>query len=499
MRGIVDAVPCATGTGLRYRGVSRRVASALLAAAAATLAAAAPALAAKPAVSGFEASPVPVEGGQPATITASVTGGSSCTLSSNKPVAGLPATFPCEGEPARVEQSVTFPNSTKGKDAPYKLELAVSGPEGDTKAKLAVTVAPMLLRATQVSAGAEHTCALLADGHPVCWGTSTSYQLGFPGGKVHLPVEVPGVSDATRISAGSFDACATISGGTAECWGYGANGAIGSGSHERYDRPSSVSGMTEAVEVSAGLEHTCATLYDGHVDCWGLDFRGQPVEDDELFQWTPVEVPGPSDAVQVALGQFHACALLATGHVDCWGSDSRGQIGNGEEGEEVGVYPPVEVVGLGDATAVAAGGELSCALLTTGHVDCWGWGLDGELGDGGTADSDVPVEVAGIEDATAISAGSAAHACAVLAGGHVDCWGSGEDGQLGDGSTENSDTPVQVTGIDSATAVTNGGDESTCALLAGGEVDCWGNNAYAQLGVAGKVKTSSVPLPVLAP
>ncbi|HTY96459.1 MAG TPA: hypothetical protein VMB91_05420 [Solirubrobacteraceae bacterium] len=192
----------------------------------------------------------------------------------------------------------------------------------------------------------------------------------------------------------------------------------------------------------------------------------------------------------VAAGGRHTCALLSSGHIDCWGDNTYGQLG-------VGKLPhlsdtPLEVKGISNAIQVTATERQTCALLSTGHIDCWGENDFGELGDGTQTASAAPVEVAGITDATQVTNGPD-HACAVLSGGHVDCWG-GNGGQLGIGTSEGpetcvvkavegpcSKTPVEVPGITDAIGVAAGA-EHTCVLLATGQVDCWGRNGYGQLG-----------------
>ena len=100
----------------------------------------------------------------------------------------------------------------------------------------------------------------------------------------------------------------------------------------------------------------------------------------------------------------------------------------------------------GTGTAVAAGYYYTCALLSTGHIDCWGYNSSGQLGNGTVFESDIAVEVSGITDATQVTAGEH-HTCALLSTGHVGCWDYNYYGQLGDGATTESATPVEVSGI----------------------------------------------------
>ena len=130
---------------------------------------------------------------------------------------------------------------------------------------------------------------------------------------------------------------------------------------------------------------------------------------------------------------------------------------------------------------IAVGSSHSCALLDDGGVACWGDNNYGQLGDGSSSQfSLTPVEVSGISDAVYIGAGYGS-SCAVLAGGSVRCWGANGHGQLGNGTTTYSREPVDVSGISNAVAVTVG-NAHACAQLADGTGRCWGRNNYGQLG-----------------
>jgi alpha-tubulin suppressor-like RCC1 family protein len=344
---------------------------------------------------------------------------------------------------------------------------------------------------TAVAAGYTHTCAVLSTGHVECWGQGP---LGNgSNGSSYTPVEVSGITDATQVSAGYGDACALLSTGHVECWGDGQYGELGNGSTTTAYTPVEVSGIADATQVTTGQFDTCALLSTGHVECWGINGEGELGNGKTTESDTPVEVSGITDATEVSTGYDHTCALLSTGHVDCWGFNNWGQLGNGQHGTEA--LTPVEVSGITDATEVTAGyydelnGNYTCALLSTGHVECWGYNIYGELGNGTTTYSDTPVEVSGITDATQVSAG-AGQTCALLSTGHIDCWGPNGLGQLGDGGTTTySDTPVEVSGITDATQVA-AGYLHTCALLSTGDIECWGFNGYGQLG-NGRTGTTS--------
>jgi alpha-tubulin suppressor-like RCC1 family protein/uncharacterized membrane protein YgcG len=204
----------------------------------------------------------------------------------------------------------------------------------------------------------------------------------------------------------------------------------------------------------------------------------------------PITIGAPGRPT-IAVGQFHTCAIADTDHVYCWGDDNTGQLGDGAIGGHSTM--PIAVQGISDATSVAVGNELTtndayeagnaCALLTTGHVKCWGYMRNG-LGDGHTTTAAGPIEVSGVSNAVAIALSDGRdggentsyddHACAVLSTGSVECWGANSYGQLGNGTTAPSSTPVPAIGVTEAVGVAVG-QRFTCVLLAAGTVSCWGN------------------------
>lgn len=234
------------------------------------------------------------------------------------------------------------------------------------------------------------------------------------------------------------------------------------------------------LQVALGSQHTCARRPEGTVRCWGDDQQGQTGGGTLAtagYVTSPQDVKGISDAVDIAAGYQHTCVAHKSGKVSCWGFNSDGQLGNGETGNRKPA--PVEVSGLTNASAVAAGGNFSCAVRgASGAVVCWGANGSGQLGKGGGSDSSTPVAVSTLSDVVSLSAGER-HACAATNAGTVYCWGDGAMNQLG--REGGSATPVLVENVTEAVQVAAGKDW-TCAVTKSGTVMCWGANELGELG-----------------
>jgi len=347
--------------------------------------------------------------------------------------------------------------------------------------------------------GTHHSCVLISGGAQ-CWGQGFNGQLG-NGLMVSstTPVAVSGAPPLTAIAAGDYHTCGLTQRGGVQCWGLNLLGQLGDGTLEDRGNPDFVIGLDQGVvQLEAQHLRTCARFGDGEVQCWGANLYGDLAEDAVGLEVTePVTVTGlPGPATEIATGGHHTCAISGD-DVYCWGLNLFGQLGT-EASELCGPFvcstTPLLAVADSNAVAIAGGAHHTCILTSGGGVQCWGRGELGQLGNGMSVDSDEPVDVVVLDSGVTAIAAAYDHTCAALEGGGLRCWGANDFGQLGDGTTEASDVPVDVVGIEDEVAAVALGAVHTCAVLETSETRCWGNNIAGQLGYEGA--DSAVPLAV---
>lgn len=284
-----------------------------------------------------------------------------------------------------------------------------------------------------------------------------------------------------------------VSGVTGLAWGFNGDGQLGNGSTTSSANPvaPTSSGINGRVftQVSAGDDITCAVANDESVWCWGNGASGALGNGSSADSSTPVQVVGVggsgtlSGISAVEAGNTAACALATTGSVYCWGYGGDGQLGNGGVTDSPS---PVAVSGLTNVTAISAGRAM-CAVKADGSLWCWGFNADGQVGDGTTTNQTTPVQVVGVGGAghltgvTAVGAGPL-NTCAV-ASGALYCWGTKGGGVLGDGSRESGAqaTPVAVSVLTSGVTSVDVGQSNACAIRSGAAY-CWGLNSVGQVG-----------------
>jgi len=337
--------------------------------------------------------------------------------------------------------------------------------------------------AKSLSAGNSHTCAILDDESVKCWGLNTYGQLGLGdaqnrGDAVNemgnnLPkIDLGLGKTAKAISAGTDHTCAILNDDTLKCWGYNVDGQLGYGNDTTLLAPSGATvqfAVGRSVrQVSAGIAHTCVILDDNTVHCWGNNGDGQLGMEhaDSLDAPTvnAINLGTGRTAVQISSRGNHSCVVLDDGNAKCWGDNFKGQLGQNDEKSgmaTIGKYTnqmgdyltPIEL-GAGRTAAVIGTSNLAeyggqrfghtCLILDDASVKCWGTNTFFQLGTGIINTTSIGDAVGEMGTLAAIQLGSgltvanvslgAAHTCAVLGGYTIKCWGWGALGQLGNES-----------------------------------------------------------------
>lgn len=353
-----------------------------------------------------------------------------------------------------------------------------------------------------LAVGGHHACRLLDAGELRCWGRADAGQLGIdstPFSATASPVSVDGVS-FTSVVAGGLHTCALAEDGRAWCWGQNGSGQAGVPISENQDcgepvhgwrcvpSPRLVATDQRFTSLVAGGSNTCGFNQAGLIYCWGANGSGQigaaAIDDCDgsRCSWSPVALAGPAFRVLALGASAHVCGLTADGKAYCWGSNDAGQLGIGEVG---GMHSLAETVSGGHRfTAIAVGGEHTCALDADGKPWCWGRDIL-PPGDGGVSQSLIPVAIEGSPSFTDLITGTWA-ACGRTSAGAVWCWGINAYGEMGvtpAGLNVRYDTPTEMAGHPEW-EVLRGEAASFCGLDRGGATWCWGYGVFGELGPA---------------
>jgi alpha-tubulin suppressor-like RCC1 family protein len=354
----------------------------------------------------------------------------------------------------------------------------------------------------------------------LAWGGNASGQLGdgtTTARQAPVAVDMDGVLAGKvplRLAGGNSHALLASSDGTLASWGSNADGQLGSSASPAnlpvlVDRRG-VLAVPWPVTVTAGDSHSLALCSDGTLVAWGLN-SGYQLGNNNLYRSTMPLVVNRVGAltgktpVAVAAGSDHNIVLCSDGTLVGWGTNGSGQLGNGANTDS---FQPVAINRSGvlsgkTITAIAAGSNFSLVLCSDGTLATWGRGDTGALGNGGISSSNVPVLVnrSGVlsgKTVTAIACGGF-HAMALCSDGTLASWGSNISGQLGNGSSTQSNVPVLVnrSGALSGKTVVGlaAGSDHSLVWCSDGSMAGWGYNFNGQLG-NNSATSSSTPVRV---
>ncbi|MFM7718251.1 MAG: InlB B-repeat-containing protein [Actinomycetota bacterium] len=408
---------------------------------------------------------------------------------------------------------------------------------------------------TRIATGLSHACALTYDGLAYCWGSDVNGQLGNGGTTVSnqstpVAVTMPAGRTFTRIAGGGSHTCALADNGAIYCWGADASGQLGDGgANTDQIAPVLVSGALAFTSIAAGFGHTCGTT-STTAYCWGSDANGQLGDDASLAaKAVPTAVAGGLTLASISAGRSHTCGLTASGAAWCWGESQYGRLGTGTEpAAATSVATPVVVAvpaGVSAFSAITAANLQTCAIAVDGFADgldtagpwCWGYDVNGQLGNSTTltANQPSPSKVGadlilskvgfgfstatvtsspvGIDCGTACASarmtvpfGTASNTLAVTLTSDtaVSSWtGCATSTSTTCLLTISSSQPVSATYAGTFPPITPlkvaAGEVHACAVNASGTGGCWGSDGNGRLGDGGantdQVITSAVAMP----
>lgn len=342
-----------------------------------------------------------------------------------------------------------------------------------------------------VSLGGAHKLVAMSDGSLKANGGNRAGQLGLSfvnTSSKSTATTVSGFSNVIKVAAGYEHSCVLLQNGTVKCFGANSQMQLGGGQRSSYLTPVSLAlQISNVLAIATSSFHSCFLKTDGTAACAGWNQAYQLGSNALTSSIVPVAVSGLSNANSISAGgNIHTCATLSDGTAKCWGYGASGQIGDGTLNSR-NLATPVSLGATPPTTSkIATGNAHSCTALSNYTVKCWGLGSSGQLGNGGTSSSSSPVVVSVIDGSSAalkamdIVTGYA-HSCALISDGTIKCWGLNNYGQIGIGNTTNQNTPVTVSGISTAIKIT-AGNYHTCAVLSNGNVQCWGQNSTGQIG-----------------
>lgn len=353
---------------------------------------------------------------------------------------------------------------------------------------------------TQLSNSGRSTCVVTPDGTGLCWGSNYNRYLfaDISNNTVTTPTKVslPNNEKIQSISAGhAYSNCALAESGRAYCWGEHHLG--------NYFTPTSRTPVLvefpndmRVTEVQSGATLGCATSVADELWCWGDIATLGTAETEPTRVPIKVSMPDGGTITSFNVGITNTCVVTSYENAYCWGDNASGEMGLGYVSRDAFRLPTrLTLPGGAVIASFSLGLHRTCALDTNGGGWCWGDNYEGSFGNNSYTDSPTPqkILVPSNEPLAALSTGWY-HTCALTTTGTPWCWGSGDWGRLGTGTTLGGKTfrqPLLPAGIHLTTIAA--GLSTTCALDTSANAWCWGGGTTGMNG-SGSLATNLFPV-----
>jgi alpha-tubulin suppressor-like RCC1 family protein len=302
---------------------------------------------------------------------------------------------------------------------------------------------------SQVAAGDSHSLAVKANGTLWAWGNGQNGKLGNNStASAYSPTQIGALTNWSQVSGGHQFSAAVKTNGTLWTWGEGNRGVLGNngGFYSARSSPAQVGALTNWAQVSAGYRHMAAVKTDGTLWSWGYNQRGELGDGTAIARSSPVQVGALTNWAQVSAGTSITAAVKTARTLWTWGYATYGALGNNTGSGAFNASSPTQVGSLTNWAQVSAGRSRHMAVKTDGTL--WGSGRNsfGYLGDGTTINRSSPVQIGSLTNwyHVNINSSGSSHTAAIKTDGTIWTWGINSTGQLGDNTTANKSSPIQV-------------------------------------------------------
>ena len=303
------------------------------------------------------------------------------------------------------------------------------------------------------------------------------------------PVQIGALINWAKVSVGEAHTASIKTDGTLWTWGSNGAGSLGDGTTITKSSPVQVGALTNWYQVSAGGNNVVSVKTDGTLWAWGDNYRGQIGDNTTVAKSSPVQVGALTNWAQVSASSYNFCHAVKTdGTLWAWGKNSAsGYLGTGDSTSR---SSPVQIGALTNWSQVSSGTLESSAVKTDGTLWSWGNNAFGQLGDNTTISSYIPVQI-GVLTTWATSSSRKRAMAAIKSSGTLWVWGRNEFGQVGNNTTTETSSPVQVGALTNWAQVSVGSNYNILSVKTDGTLWAWGRNSVGKLGDSTTVNKSS--------
>jgi len=345
---------------------------------------------------------------------------------------------------------------------------------------------------SNVTAGYSHTIGIQTDSSMWAWGGNTAGALGLSLPNIQpARVMAPYSERFRKVFAGGNHTLAIKINGTLWGWGVNSNGQLGRGSLVASSSPVQIGTLTTWKDLGCGYQHSLMLRNDGSLWSTGVNTFGQLGDNTTTRRSSPVQVVPTTKTNWVAVdgGLNFSMALDSSGSLWTWGFNGNGELGLNIS-TTLNVSSPVQVGTLTNWSKISAANGGFYAIKTDGTLWSNGFGAFGALGDGTTTRKSSPVQIGTLTGWQKV-AGGGYYGLAIRGAGGTGslwAWGYNNVGQLGDGTTTNQSSPVQIGTLTNWKEVYAGQDSgagsnaTSLAIKTDGTLWGWGLNSSGQVG-----------------